>query len=137
MRRVRKFLSLPLRQKWLFLEALVELLKSGFLLNILSFRRIMQRYPPPVPPAHTPANGLPEEIKTAIRHAGHLLPWENRCLVRALAARSMLSRRGIPSKLSLGVLLDDRKKMSAHAWLTTEDLEVVEKNGTWKELSSF
>lgn len=137
MRRIRKFLSLPIRQKWLFLEALVELLRSSVLLNILSFKRIMQIYPPPVVPAYSEASGLPEEIKTAIRTACHMIPWKSRCLVRALAARAMLSRRGISSKLSLGVLLDDRKKISAHAWLTTGNLEVVDKNGTWKELSSF
>lgn len=66
-----------------------------------------------------------------------MIPWKSRCLVRALAARAMLSRRGISSKLSLGVLLDDRKKISAHAWLTTGNLEGVANNGGWKELFTF
>lgn len=137
MRRIRKFLALSYRNKWLMMEALAELLMSGLLLQILSFRRIMPLYRPPVVPKRNPAPELPEEIKTALRHAGHLLPWKSRCLVRALAARAMLSRRGITSKLSLGVLLDDRKKMAAHAWLTAGEVEVIEKNGLWKELSSF
>lgn len=137
MKRIRKFLALSYRNKWLMMEALAELLKSGLLLNILSFSRIIPLYPPPTAPTDAFTPDLPQEIKTALRFAGHLLPWESRCLVRALAAREMLSRRGITSKLSFGVLLDDRKKMAAHAWLTVGEVEVIEKNGPWKELSSF
>lgn len=44
-------------------------------------------------------------------------PWINAsCLSSALAAHAMLRRRGIASRLCLGVALDDRT-LAAHAWI--------------------
>ncbi len=42
--------------------------------------------------------------------------WESKCLVRALTARKMLCRHGIPSTMYLGVRENDGK-LQAHAWL--------------------
>lgn len=45
-------------------------------------------------------------------------PWDSKCLVRALAARKILLRRGVHTTLYLGVgTLEDKKQMIAHAWL--------------------
>jgi hypothetical protein len=53
-------------------------------------------------------------------------PWLNAaCLPRALAAQAMLRRRGIPSRLCLGVAREG-SKLSAHAWIELgQDLIVV------------
>jgi hypothetical protein len=63
----------------------------------------------------------------ALTQAGGWVPWsiatigdkpwmQAACLPRALAAQAMLRRRGVPSRLCLGVARDGQK-LSAHAWL--------------------
>lgn len=45
-------------------------------------------------------------------------PWDSKCLVRALAARRILIRRGVHTTLYLGVRnSDDEYRIGAHAWL--------------------
>src|ERR1700749_4956154 len=52
-------------------------------------------------------------------------PWINAlCLPRALAAHAMLRRRGIASRLCLGVARD-RDALSAHAWVEIGDDKIV------------
>jgi hypothetical protein len=52
-------------------------------------------------------------------------PWMNAlCLPRALAAYAMLRRRGIASRLCLGVARD-RGALSAHAWVEIGDDKIV------------
>jgi hypothetical protein len=51
--------------------------------------------------------------------------WMNAlCLPRALAAHAMLRRRGISSRLCLGVARD-REALSAHAWVEIGDDKIV------------
>ncbi len=53
-------------------------------------------------------------------------PWmQAACLPRALAAQAMLRRRGVASRLCLGVARDDTG-LSAHAWIELgQDLIIV------------
>jgi transglutaminase-like putative cysteine protease len=52
-------------------------------------------------------------------------PWMNAlCLPRALAAHAMLRRRGIASRLCLGVARDERQLM-AHAWIEIGETKLV------------
>ena len=52
-------------------------------------------------------------------------PWMNAfCLPRALAAHAMLRRRGIASRLCLGVARDS-DALSAHAWVEIGDDKIV------------
>jgi Transglutaminase-like superfamily len=52
-------------------------------------------------------------------------PWMNAlCLPRALAAHAMLRRRGIASRLCLGVARD-QGALSAHAWVEIGDDKIV------------
>lgn len=59
-------------------------------------------------------------VRGALRAAVRRLPWRTTCLVRAMAGRMMLARRGTPSTLVLGVASDE-EGLSAHAWLMTAD----------------
>lgn len=52
-------------------------------------------------------------------------PWMNAlCLPRALAAHAMLRRRGIASRLCLGVARDE-KQLMAHAWIEIGETKLV------------
>jgi len=85
----------------------------------------------------TPHSSPLHEIKSATLQASHFSPWKNKCLVQSLAARRMMTRRGIHSQLSLGVTFDENKKMIAHAWLEAGDFEIVAKNGSYLEIYHF
>ncbi|MDP9485753.1 MAG: lasso peptide biosynthesis B2 protein [Actinomycetota bacterium] len=39
------------------------------------------------------------------------------CLTQALAAQTMLARRGHPALLRIGVVKDEERRLQAHAWL--------------------
>ena len=136
-KRVHTFLSLSKAEKALFFEALWSQYWCSFLLLVLPFRRIVKRYPNPETPGDTPDRSLLESIRMATARANVLAPWKNRCLVQSLAARRMLSRRGIPSILSFGVTLDDQKKVMAHAWIRVGDTEIVTRGADYTELYSY
>ncbi len=56
------------------------------------------------------------EVFKNIRRCEKYLPWKHTCLVKSLAAKKMLKKRGIKCFLLLGVFNDDIK-MEAHAWI--------------------
>lgn len=61
-------------------------------------------------------DGASRRIRWAIAAVSRRLPWKPACLVRALASHRMLSRRGLPSTLYLGVRRG-QGALEAHAWL--------------------
>jgi hypothetical protein len=141
-----KFFALSPREKTLFLEAVLLQIWAGFVLKIVPFRRIPGLF------ADTTAEGMPGEaaeglysqqqtvtglITRAVQRAAYVSPWKNRCLVSSLAARCMLRRRKIFSRLSLGMARDKDGRTVAHAWLRAGDIEVVRKDGDYTELFLF
>lgn len=58
----------------------------------------------------------PRRVAWAVVTASRYVP-QATCLTQALAARSMFSRRGVPSGLHIGVGRDDAGAFAAHAWL--------------------
>lgn len=58
-------------------------------------------------------------VRRAIGRAMRNAPLDFICLPQALAARWMLSRRGIDSNLSIGALRADTHGPRLHAWLTS------------------
>jgi hypothetical protein len=69
----------------------------------------------PVPP--TPdALARAQAHRALVEAVGRRLPWQPRCLPRALALQALLTRAGVPADLRLGV----RKRgphLDAHAWV--------------------
>lgn len=61
------------------------------------------------------------------RVAGHT-PWESKCLVRALTAQKLLTKKKISSTLYLGVKKEGNK-MVAHAWIRTGGYYMTGGNG--------
>ena len=63
-------------------------------------------------------------VSWAVENVG-ARPWMNAlCLPRALAAHAMLRRRGIASRLCLGVSRE-RGALDAHAWLEVGNAKIV------------
>jgi len=135
-------MAVSLREKMLFIEAFFFQFTVGLLLMVIPFKlipRLFANHSPHTSHASrlTPHPSPLNEIKRVTQRTIRLSPWKNKCLVQSLAARWMLNLRKIQSQLSLGVILDNNKKMIAHAWLKAGDFEVVEQGGDYQELYKF
>lgn len=78
-------------------------------------------------------------VKQAISRAARWMPWDCTCLVQAIVARTMLSRRGIDGTLYLGVRQDRAEGLEAHAWIRAGSLLVTGGNaaGSYAVVSVF
>ncbi|MGE3993300.1 lasso peptide biosynthesis B2 protein [Pseudorhodoplanes sp.] len=65
-----------------------------------------------------------EWVAWAVDHAATLPGMKALCLPRALAAHAMLRRRGIASRLCLGVANNDGE-LAAHAWIEVGEKTLV------------
>jgi len=129
--KIRTLRALPWSEKWLVLELAWEMARARFEVGCLPFRA----YAPSLGPLHPVQGALPpplvgpEQDRLAARVSGYtrslagLVPWRCACLVRAMAARRVLQRRGCPTVLVLGARV--RRGMEAHAWLCCGDRVVT------------
>ena len=108
---------------WLaFAEALVVLWAVRIGLALMSFDRIrrisailVRRLAP------SPDNGTPEtdaKLGRAVRRAARFVPGA-KCLAQAIAAMLITARRGLRSRMTIGVKLGSLEEFGAHAWLET------------------
>jgi hypothetical protein len=68
---------------------------------------------------------LTKQIGWAVRSAANNLPFNMVCLPQAMAARSMLKRRGIGSVMHFGTGWEKDKPLFAHAWLDSSGIAVT------------
>ena len=66
-----------------------------------------------------------KQLEWAIRTAANNLPWRTDCLVRCLAAQTMLRREGLGSRFFLGVRKTEDGDLAAHAWLRCHGVTVA------------
>jgi hypothetical protein len=119
MRRLAKILSLSFADQRLAAEAFVAIAAMRTALLIVPIARLGKIVAwagrkdgiawPPCPE--------PSRVVWAIRAVGRLVPGGENCLVRALAGKLMLARRGYASELRIGAQRNDEEKFEAHAWL--------------------
>jgi transglutaminase-like putative cysteine protease len=126
---LRRFPGLPLARKFLLCEALASLAAARIAMACVPFRRIAAWMG--TPGAESPAGATPEETRTAeavgwaVGAMGGRVPWDGRCLAQALAASSMLRRRGVEGTVSFGVREGESAEFDAHAWLRVGALIVT------------
>nr|WP_231735369.1 lasso peptide biosynthesis B2 protein [Gracilibacillus massiliensis] len=119
MKKLVKFLSLPLKRKLLFIEAFLHLGRAR-ILKSLPFKKVAKGLGEKAIETTTNTSDDRSKIKdvaTAIHIMSKHTLWESACLVQAIAAMKMLERRGIESTIYLGTAKDKKQKMVAHAWL--------------------
>ena len=58
----------------------------------------------------------------------HRMPWEEKCLVRALTLRKLLKEKNISTTIYFGLYKED-EKLKAHAWLRCGELYLSGGNG--------
>ncbi|HET9640396.1 MAG TPA: lasso peptide biosynthesis B2 protein [Allosphingosinicella sp.] len=65
------------------------------------------------------------DVGWAVSRVAAYFPDSVKCLAQALAARSMLRRRGIGSVMHVGVARSEAARFEAHAWLEAAGVEVT------------
>jgi hypothetical protein len=133
----RKYLALKSDQRRMLFEAVLFLFLAKFLLAILPVKTVINITLSGKIKEREPDKEILQKIKWALFNADRISFWKNKCLVQSIAGRFMLHRRRIVSKLSFGVRHDKNKKVIAHAWLKTDDFEIVEKSEDYWELYTF
>ena len=118
MGRLRRLAGLPGKEQRLLLAAAVLLAAVRLGLWALPFNALLRatgasRLPSAVGRGRPPAI---DRIVWAVATASRCVPGST-CLVRALGARTLLSRYGYSSKLRLGVARRPDGAFEAHAWL--------------------
>ncbi len=121
----------PVRQA-LVVEAAASLLAARLRLARVPFGTIMAgigRFVPPGPAepiATTPARRHHiARVRWAVAVAAPLMPFRAVCLQQSLAARAMLTRRGIAGVLHFGGTLKGGAPDGEHAWLIADGIGVA------------
>ena len=112
--RLSKFIKLPAPDRRLLVSAVVSLIRARFTVMFVPVRKILLAAPQN---AAESSDTDAERISWAVETAARIVPTAKNCLVRAIAGREMLARRGVSSQIRLGVAKNSPDILSAHAWL--------------------
>ncbi|PEB52127.1 stage V sporulation protein S [Bacillus pseudomycoides] len=135
-KRLRLFLSLDTKTKFLFLEAFLFLGWARVLKNI-TFAKVapsLGDYMDETSFIHIQSSHrkILKNVSQAISIMSRYTFWESQCLVKAIAGMKMLEKRQIESTLYLGTAKDNSGKLIAHAWLRSGSFYVTGSEGMGK-----
>jgi hypothetical protein len=138
MRRVRKFLSLPLREKFLLMKAALLVLTIRVGLTLLPFstlQKILPKVTKKCIDLERKRTFSIDQVAWSVAASSHCLP-KATCLVQALAIQVLLLHEGYPANLQFGVTKGDRKELQAHAWVESEGrvIDNGSENGRYKPM---
>ncbi len=129
MERARHFITRSWRDQWLFIEAYILLGMARLRINTITFHVIVKSLGTSgfETPAEETAEHLAEarRIAWAVQTASCYTPWKSNCFPQAIAAKTLLRRKDIPSTLYLGAAFKARTELEAHAWLRCGPLYVT------------
>ena len=113
-------------ERLLLLRALVYLIKSTIVVRLLPYRFLqswIRTEPDPVRKS-SQQHVQPERIAWAVDGVSGRIPATS-CLIRALAARSLMARYGYAAKLRIGVARSATGELTSHAWLERNGVVVL------------
>lgn len=120
---LRSFAQRPISDWCLLAEAIRVLIWSKIQLYIVPFSQLARdlgnSQAETLRKVTEEHRALTSKISWAVQTGARYIPLRLVCLPQAMAANTMLSRRGIDSTLYLGVKLDKADALTAHAWLRT------------------
>jgi hypothetical protein len=132
---------LQLSKILLVLETISLLLFFKVALYILHFKRFAKIYEGDITVHQNriEEDKIIDKVNYAVNYICFILPWENKCLIRAAVIKVMLNRRRIKSVLNLGVIRNEKNELEAHAWIEAGERLLVEseKQEQFKKLYSF
>jgi hypothetical protein len=118
MRRLRKFVDLPKREKQFFFQALLLIMAYRLRLKFLPLQVILQKVERRSQSllASCPSEIEPKKIARLITAASALVPFST-CLSQALAGKILFAMNGYTTTLHIGVSNTSETGFEAHAWL--------------------
>ncbi len=135
MRKIKTFLKLNNKTKWLLVEAIFYL-GWGRILKGLPFSKVAPLLGVNMHETTHTVNRenlkIIKNVALAIQIMSRYTFWESKCLVRAIAGMKMLERRNIESTLYLGTARNEEGEMIAHAWLRSGNFFVSGSEGMKK-----
>ena len=121
MNKLVRFFQLKTAYKLLLVEAFIYLGFARMILLTTEFKKIAPKLGRHMKtaPSETDAGQIFEakNIGWAVSVMSRYTLWESKCLVQAIAAKFMLSRRKLKSTLYLGMAKDENGQLIAHAWI--------------------
>ena len=100
-------------------ECILELLRARRALLHHPFEQTAQHLRAPLQSAPLTLDSAlaVRQVRAAFGSIHRWLPWKPTCLMRAVAAHTILAKRSIPSNLVLSVMPGSGQTVDAHAWL--------------------
>jgi hypothetical protein len=128
---IAKFLCLGKGDQWLLLKAWVlvgAVRQSLWVLPFSGTSRLRQWLCRPVSRAEPNPVGA-EKLAWAVAVASRFVPGARHCLTQAIAAHTLLVRRGYPAEIHFGVRRQKSADLIAHAWVECDGKVLVGDTG--------
>jgi Transglutaminase-like superfamily len=128
MKRLRRFLHLPSAERRLLVEAalLLGAIRVGlWLLPLQTLRSLLAKLTAALGRLQEADRSSADRVVWAVQAVSRYAPTVGTCLTRALAGQVLLTRRGLPAILHIGVVKGEEGQLEAHAWLESEDKVVI------------
>ncbi len=136
MKKLHKFLRLPSADRRLLVKSILLLGAVRLGLRLLPFqtsRRLLARMVPPTSELQKVDQVPIDQVIWAVTVASRYVPAAT-CLARAMAMQVLLSHRGHPASLRIGVARSEAGEFQAHAWVECQRRVVI---GDTEALSRF
>ncbi|OCC15629.1 hypothetical protein DBT_0980 [Dissulfuribacter thermophilus] len=138
MGKLSRFICLEPLEKRLFFLSLGWILFTRFALTIFPFKKTLALVESQAKKYLKNPKATSGEISVArlawlISRAAHIVPGST-CLVQALAGKIIFASQGINPKFHIGVNMQEKHDLEAHAWLTLDGEVIL---GQMPNLSKF
>ncbi len=116
---IQKLFKLPLNDQLLLIEISMYTIWAYLMIHVFSFKRYLNWL-------KNPKEGRANEkqirnIALTIKRINKFAFWKTTCYTQAIAARLILKRKRITSKIFLGICKQDNGELLAHAWTKVND----------------
>ena len=115
---IRLFKS-PFKTKAFLIEASLYTIWAYLMIRIFSFKRYLNWLDNPK--QHIKSDKITRQVFYTIRKIDKYAFWTTTCYTQAIAARLILKRHNIQSKIYLGMTKDENGHLLAHAWTKVDD----------------
>lgn len=120
-KRIFKFIKVPFSIKLLLIEVFILTGIIRLAVIIIPFKKLVKFFGRHNEESSREINDTEKAfagiVAWAVNIVSKITPWKNTCIVKALTAQILLTRRKVSSTLYLGVAKDDKNNLEAHAWL--------------------
>lgn len=114
-----RYMKLPASDRWLLVCAAFAIIKARLTVTFVPLRQILK--PLALQTAALSPSVDAARIGWAVETVSRIVPTGKNCLVRAMAARTILARYGFRGEIRLGIRKNSSDVLNGHAWLECGD----------------